>query len=84
MSIAPSNFLEHAPLAARDWLVSIFPAPLHWLVHHLITIVAILAVFGLFFALLTVVERKLLGRIQNRLGPNRAGLPFMKGKGPRL
>ncbi|HYD84989.1 MAG TPA: NADH-quinone oxidoreductase subunit NuoH, partial [Opitutus sp.] len=81
---APSNFLEHAPLAARDWLVSIFPAPLHWLVHHLITIIAILAVFGLFFALLTVVERKLLARIQNRLGPNRAGLPFMKGKGPRL
>ncbi len=67
--------LEHAPLAARDWLVSIFPAPLQWLVHHLITIVAVLAVFGLFFAFLTIVERKLLGRIQNRLGPNRTG-PF--------
>lgn len=67
--------LEHAPLLARDWLVSIFPAPLQWLVHHLITIVAVLAVFGLFFAFLTIVERKLLGRIQNRLGPNRTG-PF--------
>lgn len=70
-----ATFLEHAPLAARDWLVSIFPAPLHWLVHHLLTIVAVLAVFGLFFAFLTIVERKLLGRIQNRLGPNRTG-PF--------
>lgn len=74
---APSDrFLETAPLLARDWLVGFFPASLQWLVHHLITIGAILAIFGLFFALLTVVERKLLGRIQNRLGPNRAGLPF--------
>ncbi len=81
---AGATFLEHAPLAARDWLVSILPAPLHWLVHHLITIVAVLAVFGLFFAFLTIAERKLLGRVQNRLGPNRAGLPFMKGKGPKL
>ncbi len=70
-----ATFLEHAPLAARDWLVSIFPAPLQWLVHHLLTILAVLAVFGLFFAFLTIVERKLLGRIQNRLGPNRTG-PF--------
>ncbi|HWL17124.1 MAG TPA: NADH-quinone oxidoreductase subunit NuoH [Opitutus sp.] len=75
MSAGSSSFLEHAPLAARDWVVSIFPAPLQWLVHHLITIVGVLAVFGLFFAFLTVVERKLLGRIQNRYGPNRTG-PF--------
>jgi len=69
------RWLERAPLALRDWFVGFFPAPLQWLVHHLISVVAVLAVFGLFFAFLTIVERKLLGRIQNRLGPNRTG-PF--------
>lgn len=78
MSAASSRFLERAPLDLRDWLVGFVPAPLQWLVHQLITVVAILAVFGLFFAFLTIIERKFLGRIQNRLGPNRAGLPWAK------
>ncbi len=73
------TFLERAPLVLRDAVVQWFPAPLQWLAHHLITIVAILAVFGVFFAFTTVAERKLLGRLQNRLGPNRAGLPWIKG-----
>ncbi|MBI3886034.1 MAG: NADH-quinone oxidoreductase subunit H [Opitutae bacterium] len=79
MSAASANFLETAPLLARDWLVQFLPAPLQWFAHNLITIVAILAVFGIFFAFTTVAERKLLGRLQNRLGPNRAGLPWIKG-----
>ncbi|MDQ5979085.1 MAG: NADH-quinone oxidoreductase subunit [Verrucomicrobiota bacterium] len=70
-----SDFLEVIPLIARDWIVDLFPAQLQWLVHHLITIAVILTVFGTFFAFTTVAERKLLGRLQNRLGPNRAGLP---------
>jgi NADH-quinone oxidoreductase subunit H len=78
MSAASSSFLEHAPLAARDWLVNLLPAPLQWITHQLITVIAILAVFGLIFAFTTVAERKLLGRVQNRLGPNRAGLPWSK------
>jgi len=72
------RFLERAPLELRDGFVRLMPAPLQWLTHQLVTIVAILAVFGLFFAFLTIVERKFLGRIQNRLGPNRAGLPWAK------
>jgi NADH-quinone oxidoreductase subunit H len=75
VSGAADSFLEHAPLELRDWAVNLLPAPLQWFAHHLITIVAILAVFGLFFAFTTVAERKLLGRLQNRLGPNRSGLP---------
>ncbi len=67
--------LERLPLLARDALVGFFPAPLQWLVSSLVTIVAILAVFGLLFAYLTLAERKLLGRFQNRPGPNRTG-PF--------
>ena len=81
MSAAPGteSFLERAPLLWRDTIVQGCPAPTQWLVHHLITIVAVLAVFGLFFAFTTIAERKLLARVQNRLGPNRTGLPWIKG-----
>lgn len=41
----------------------------------LISLGAILAVFGLLFGLTTVCERKAIARMQNRLGPNRVG-PF--------
>ncbi len=70
------SYLERAPLELRDAIVAWCPEPLQWLVHHLISAVAILAVFGLFFAMLTIVERKFLARIQNRRGPNRAALPW--------
>jgi NADH-quinone oxidoreductase subunit H len=72
---ASGNFLETAPLALRDAAVALLPEPLQWLASSLISIVVILAVFGLFFAFTTIAERKLLSRVQNRLGPNRAGVP---------
>jgi NADH-quinone oxidoreductase subunit H len=57
-----------APLAnAPDWLVQIASS--------LINICALLGVFLTLFALMSVLERKILGRIQNRYGPNRVG-PF--------
>lgn len=74
-SSGTDSFLERAPLQLRDAIVELFPPALQWLAHHLITIAVVLAVFGLFFAFTTVAERKLLARVQNRLGPNRAGLP---------
>jgi NADH-quinone oxidoreductase subunit H len=78
-AVATDSFLERAPLVVRDAIVGIFPTAAQWLVHHLLTITVILTVFGLFFAFTTIVERKLLARLQNRLGPNRSGLPFFKG-----
>ncbi len=72
------SFLERAPLLVRDAIVDLFPAALQWLVHNLLSISAILSVFGLFFAFTTIAERKLLARLQNRLGPNRTGLPFFR------
>jgi len=55
--------MAHAP----DWLVRIASS--------LINIFALLAVFLTLFALMSVLERKILGRIQNRYRPNRVG-PF--------
>ena len=75
---ATDSFLERAPLLLRDWIVARFPDALQWLVHHLLSITAILTVFGLFFAFTTIAERKLLARLQNRLGPNRSGLPWFR------
>jgi NADH-quinone oxidoreductase subunit H len=72
---ASANFLETAPLALRDFIVGFFPEALRWWVNSLLIIAVILAVFGLFFAFTTIAERKLLSRLQNRLGPNRAGVP---------
>ncbi len=84
MSAAASEaFLERAPLQLRDAIVAWFPESAQWLVHQLITIIVILTVFGVLFAFTTIAERKLLSRLQNRLGPNRAGLPWWKN-GPRL
>jgi NADH-quinone oxidoreductase subunit H len=45
-----------------------------------ISIALIPAVFPGLFAIITIIERKGLGRIQNRLGPNRVGMPWPLNK----
>src|SRR5471030_595432 len=72
------SFLERLPLIARDFVTHLLPAPLNWWVVSLVSIVGILFVFATLFALLTLAERKILGRVQNRPGPNRTGIPFTK------
>ena len=59
----------------RDWLVGFLPASWQTAAGVLLGVVAIIAVFPGLFALTTVLERKGISRIQNRLGPNRVG-PF--------
>jgi NADH-quinone oxidoreductase subunit H len=75
MTWTADSYLEWAPLLLRNWISGFFPAALQGVINDLIAIIAILAVFGLLFAFLTIAERKILGRIQNRPGPNRTG-PF--------
>jgi len=70
---AADHPLERLPLQLRDLLTGFLPAELRWFASAILAIVVILAVFGLLFALLTLAERKLLGRVQNRPGPNRTG-----------
>ena len=59
----------------QHWLVGHAPASFRPLLSALFSVVAILVVFAFLFAITTVLERKGLGRIQNRYGPNRVG-PF--------
>ncbi len=73
-----SHSVDQIFVIAKQWLLS-------WLVHapdwviqiasSLLNIAAVMGVFLTLFALISVLERKILGRIQNRYGPNRVG-PF--------
>src|SRR5712672_1461429 len=60
-------------VSLKQSVVSLFPEQIRPLISILCSIVPIVAVFPGLFALTTLLERKGLGRIQNRLGPNRVG-----------
>ncbi|MFM8469313.1 MAG: NADH-quinone oxidoreductase subunit NuoH [Limisphaerales bacterium] len=72
--------LDQFPVTLKHWLMGqaagVLPEWTLPLVSAALSITPILAVFPLLFALTTVIERKGLGRIQNRIGPNRVGIPL--------
>ena len=74
---APSA-LETFPIAMRDAVTGLLPAGWQPLANALLAIVVIIVAFATLFALLTLAERKILARVQNRPGPNRVGIPFTR------
>ena len=72
---ASDSALERFPVTVRDTLTGLLPSSWQWLANSLLAIATIIVVFASLFAVLTLVERKVLGRVQNRPGPNRVG-PF--------
>ncbi len=82
---AGHRFLPGVRESADQVFVNIKQLLLSWLAHApdfviqvasaLINIAGLLIVFLTLFAAMSVLERKILGRIQNRYGPNRVG-PF--------
>lgn len=73
-----SDSFDQIFISVKHWLLSLLPAAPDWLIQivsSLLNIAAVLGVFLTLFALISVMERKILARIQNRYGPNRVG-PF--------
>ena len=74
-SLWSPEWLPRLPQRLVEMILQNFGAP-DWLVSIAGFIVAASTVVGVFmggFALLSLIERKTLARIQNRIGPNRAG-----------
>src|SRR5687768_8057041 len=73
VAVTSGTWLEQAPLLVRDALTGLLPESLRGYANSLVVIISILATFCLLIAYLTLAERKILRRIQNRPGPNRTG-----------
>jgi len=65
--------LDQIFVLLKHWLVGFLPAGVQPVAGVLLSVAAIVFVFPSLFALTTVLERKGLARIQNRIGPNRVG-----------
>ena len=70
-----SNTFDQIFVLLKHWIMGSFPSAAQPYVGVVISVVAIIVSFPALFALTTVLERKGLGRMQNRIGPNRTG-PF--------
>jgi NADH-quinone oxidoreductase subunit H len=57
----------------KHWLMGFAPNQWQPLFSAVLSVAALVTTFPLLFAITTVLERKGLGRIQNRYGPNRVG-----------
>lgn len=65
--------LDQIFVTTKHLLLGYVPAALEPIASAILSVVPVLLAFPLLFAITTVLERKGLGRIQNRYGPNRVG-----------
>jgi len=65
--------VDQAFVSLKHWIVGLFPPVAQPWASILLSITPILIFFPLLFGITTILERKGLGRMQNRLGPNRVG-----------
>jgi NADH-quinone oxidoreductase subunit H len=70
-----ASFADQIFVLSKHWVLGYTPSILQPVVSALLTVIPLVIVFPVLFALTTVFERKGLGRMQNRYGPNRTG-PF--------
>lgn len=70
-----NGLLDQIFVQAKQAVVRGLPPDWQPWVSALLSAAGVVGVFALLFALTTILERKILGRIQNRYGPNRVG-PF--------
>jgi NADH-quinone oxidoreductase subunit H len=68
-----ADALDQIFVSLKHLLVELVPCGWQRFVSALLSVAAIIVGFASLFALATVLERKGLGRIQNRYGPNRVG-----------
>ena len=73
MTLPPIQQADQIFVTLQHRLAGYLPAKFQSIADVIISVVAIVLVFALLFAVTTVLERKGLGRIQNRYGPNRVG-----------
>jgi NADH-quinone oxidoreductase subunit H len=73
MTLTAIQQVDQIFVTSQHRLISYLPAELQSISSAILSVIAIVLVFALLFAITTVLERKGLGRIQNRYGPNRVG-----------
>src|SRR3954449_450736 len=65
--------LDQIFVLLKHWIVGLLPPVLQPFFAVLLSVVAIIGTFPALFAIAVLLERKGLGRMQNRYGPNRVG-----------
>ena len=65
--------MDQVCVTLKHWLVGFVPDQWQPLFSAVLSVAAIVIAFPALFAITTILERKGLGRIQNRYGPNRVG-----------